>query len=652
MTRTSLSTLLLAALAASAGPTIAAGVEQRSQDQSGALAQPLNPGSGDATTGDAPARASESTPSRTTARKATRPAQPTARKTILAQQSTSAPAGRAGAEKVAQARASGPVPLPVPEDVDVPPPPRFDIERYDVQGNTLLEERDVQQALAAYTGKSKDFADVQRALDALQGRYQAKGYGAVQVLLPEQELERGVIVFRVVEPKLGRVTVEGNKFFDEGNIRRSLPALKEGETPNSAEIGREARLANENPSKRTTVLLRAGANETDVDATVRIQDEKLWRGSVVLDNTGSSSTGMYRLGVGYQHSNMFNLDHTLTLQYMLDPQPISDFDQLKVFGVGYRIPLYGQGASLDLLGGYSDIGATSNQVIQGQNFSVAGSGTFVGARYNYTLPRLIGVEDFEHKLSFGLDYKAFSNQVAIVNAGAAGQNLTPEITVYPASITYTATKRLENAEFSLFGSAAHNVYPHGPDAYREKFNAPITAPEPGVRPSVGRPTYTVFRYGLNYVRAFANDVQMHANFNGQWSRDALVPGEQFGLGGWDSVRGMHERETQNDRGYRGSLEVYSPDWGPRLLTASMFEGAKLRLLAFVDTGRVRQNFTPTPDQCVQTVCGLGATSFGFGARMSLRQGFSLRADYGRMQDGGALGEGGDDRWHVGVGMTF
>ena len=533
-----------------------------------------------------------------------------------------------------------------PAQTEAPAAPRFDINRFDVQGNTLLTSEEIGAAVGPYTGKSKDFADVQRALESLQQRYQSRGYGTVQVLLPEQELERGVIILRVIEPKLGKVAIDGNKHFSDANIRRSLPSLKEGTVPNAADIGVEARLASDNPAKRTTVLLRAGENEGEVNATVRVQDERPWRAVVSLDNTGTPSSGNYRLGVAYQHSNLFDRDHTLTLQYQLDPQPISDFDKLKIFGAAYRIPMYEHGASLDLLFGYSSLGAATGQVIQGQSFNISGSGTIAGVRYNRILPRIPILDDYEHRISLGLDYKAFSNQVAQnFGGGTQGSNLTPDVTVHPASLTYTGTKRLDNAELSFYGQVAHNVYAHGPDAYAEIFNGP---PGVGVRPGVGDPHYTVWRYGANYLRAFANDVQIRLNFTGQWTRDALVPGEQFGIGGWDNLRGMIEREGSNDRGYRGTFEVYTPDLASKL----GIDGAKLRLLAFVDTGKVRQNYAPDPSQCGATACGFSATSVGAGVRLALRNGVSFRFDYGQVRDAGVEGDRGDDRVHFSLSVAF
>jgi hemolysin activation/secretion protein len=533
--------------------------------------------------------------------------------------------------------------LPLPEQVAAPPPPRFDIQRFDVQGNSLLSAEEVAEAVGPYTGKSKDFGDVQRALEALQRRYQQRGFGAAQVVLPEQELEQGVIVLRVVEPKLGKVAVEGNEHFDWWNIRRSLPALQEGTTPNAIEIVRDARLANENAAKRATVLLRAGANEGEVDATVRVQDEKFWRAAVSLDNTGSPTTGMYRLGIAYQHSNLFNLDNTVTIQYQLDPEPIEEADQLKVLGIGYRIPLYGQHASVDLLAGYSTIGAATGQVIQGVGFNIAGSGTIFGARYNYMLPRPAGWGEYDHRISVGLDYKAFSNQVA--EATNPNVNLTPDVTVHPVSLTYSATKRMQNAELGFFGTLLKNMFPHGSDASADIFNGP---PGIGVRPGVGRPWYTVFRYGMNYARALPHDMQLRANVTGQWTRDALVPGEQFGIGGWDNLRGMHEREGASDRGYRASIELYSPDIGSKF----GMDGGHLRFLTFFDFGRVRLNQSEAAEPCAPTACGFSASSFGFGMRLALRQGVSARLDYGRLLDGGVVAERGDDRWHFGVAVAF
>src|SRR5688500_17916947 len=71
--------------------------------------------------------------------------------------------------------------------------PRFEISRFEVSGNTLLTPREVDRTFAPYTGANKDFGDIQRALESLEQAYRNRGFGAVQVLLPEQDITRGVV---------------------------------------------------------------------------------------------------------------------------------------------------------------------------------------------------------------------------------------------------------------------------------------------------------------------------------------------------------------------------------------------------------------------------------------------------------------------------
>ncbi|MFI4923370.1 MAG: POTRA domain-containing protein, partial [Burkholderiales bacterium] len=112
------------------------------------------------------------------------------------------------------------------QDAKTSPAPQFDITRFDVEGNTLLKTSDIEEIVSRYTGKQKDFADVQRALEALQNAYRKKGYGTVQVVLPEQKLSQGVVRIEVIEARIGAITIQGNEHHDDANVVGSVPALK------------------------------------------------------------------------------------------------------------------------------------------------------------------------------------------------------------------------------------------------------------------------------------------------------------------------------------------------------------------------------------------------------------------------------------------
>ena len=500
-----------------------------------------------------------------------------------------------------------------------PASPRFDINRYEITGNTLLKPGDVVRIVAPFTGKQKDFADVQHAIDALEAAYRGTGYGAVQAQLPEQDITTGVVTITIIEPRIGNIVLEGNQHFDAANVRRGVPALREGVTPNSHAIARNLALANENPAKQTAVLMRPGGSDDKVDMTVRVTDNKPWKASLTADNTGTTQTGDYRVTFGYQHANLFNRDHVLSLQYVTSPAHYAD---VKVYGAGYRIPLYALGSSLDFIGGYSNV---NSGTVAGL-FTVSGAGTVVGARYNQFLPRL---GDIEQKLVFGADYRSYQNSVL-----AGGTNLVPDITVHPLSLTYQGTLRGDGYEAGVYAGAVQNVFPGDNDGADTDFKAQRADAKAG---------YRLYRYGANFTRALPRDWQARAAVTGQHTQDALVPGEQFGIGGPDSVRGFLVRGVANDRGYQGNVELYTPD----LAAVFKWTNAHGRLLAFYDWGTLKRN-SPQPGE----LSGQSVDSAGLGMRFNVAKNFSARVDYARVLHGTGTENTGHTRVHMSFSIIY
>lgn len=480
--------------------------------------------------------------------------------------------------------------------------PKFEIRKFEVEGVTLLSPARIQAAVRPFTGPNRDFGDVQKALEVLEKLFLDAGYGSVQVLLPEQELEQGTVKFRVVEPKLAKVTVEGNKAFSEENIRRSLPALKEGTAPNSNSVASNLRLANENPSKGTTVLLRAGSNEGDVDAVVRVSEEAVTRYSLTLDNTGAGNSGMYRIGAGVQTSNLWGRDHVLSAQVITSPEEKNHFQgyskDVAIFGLQYHVPIYSLGDSMDFTLGYSNVNSGVVQNI----FNVSGRGKVAGVRYTYNLPKWANVEQ---KLVWAWDYRAYENNVTPV---AGGDQIIPNITVHPMSLTWAGTYRGQNDEVSGYLSFNQNI-PGGYAAGSASFEASRAG---------ARPAYSLWRYGATYLRSFSSDWQVRLNGAGQWTRDRLITGEQFGVGGAYSVRGFSERQFSNDYGYYGNFEVYTPEIAALL---KLGNDNKLRFLAFYDYGRVMRNQPLINDTASTT-----ARSAGLGLRFTHDNNLSVRLD--------------------------
>lgn len=488
--------------------------------------------------------------------------------------------------------------------------PRFDIRRFQVEGATLVPRATIDATLAPFLGAGRDFGDVQKALEVLERLFVARGFASVQVLLPEQELEQGVVKFSVVEPKLAKITVEGNKAFSEANVRASLPALKEGSPPNSNAIAANLRLANENPAKATTVLLRAGAQDGEVDAVVRLVEDKSVRWNMVVDNTGAGNTGSYRIGAGVQVTNVRGTDHVFAAQAITSPEERNKFRgysrDVAILGLQYRIPLYALGDSLDFTAGYSNVNSGVVQNI----FNVSGKGSVYGVRYT---ANLAPVGPLEHRLILAWDWRIYENNVTPAGGGA---QIIPDITVRPISLSYAGTLREQTAETSFFVSVNRNL-PGGSFGGSREFDFSRGSSGTGLVPSA-RPGYVIYRFGISHQRAFAGDWQARINVSGQHTTDMLVAGEQFGIGGANSVRGFSERQFANDRGYQANVEVYTPDLAA---TLNLGTGMRLRFLAFRDTGYVQRN-QPIPGDTTRVT----ANGTGIGLRLSVGDKMTFRLD--------------------------
>ncbi|CAN7184315.1 BamA/TamA family outer membrane protein [Pseudoduganella sp. LjRoot289] len=495
---------------------------------------------------------------------------------------------------------------------------RFEISRFEVKGNTLLPADEVARLVARYTGQRRDFGDVQQALEALEAAYHARGYNVVTVELPEQELDRGVVRLNVVETKIGRIKVKNNRHFDEANIRRSLPALREGQTPNLTQVSGNLRLANESPAKKVSLKLQSSDTDGEVDAGLEVTDENPWKAMLNADNTGTGQTGKTHLGFVLQHANLWGRDHVASLQYTTTAEQPG---RVKVYGVGYHVPLYELGGSLDFFGSYSNVdsGTVSAGIF---DLAVSGKGAVYGVRYTHGLPKR---GNYESRLVYGVDHKAFKNTVLLL-----GQNLGNDVTVHPLSVNYVANWSGEGNELGGSVTLLHNVA-GGSRGSQEDFTNARKGAKAG---------YSALRLSGSFSRVLPQEWQVRAIANGQYSADALIPGEQFGAGGASSVRGFAEREISNDSGLGANLELYTPN----LCTAALVQ---CRVLGFYDSAYIKRNHALAGELSSTSIA-----SAGLGLRVLMSTYANLQLDYGHVVKAGATGRGGANRLHVRLGLSY
>ncbi len=483
--------------------------------------------------------------------------------------------------------------------------PAFEIAAFQIEGATLVAPALLQARVARFTrqgGASERGMDaVNAAAAAIREAYAVAGYPIVQVYAPAQAVAGGTVTLRVVEGKVAAVSVAGLQAYTPANVRASLPPLREGQAPNTNAVAAAVLLANDNPARQMSVNFSPGTAPGDVNARIDVVEDRIRKASISVDNAGAPATGRARLGLGYQHANVLGRDHVLSLQAMAGLRRPGKGSSLTV---AYRIPFYRQAISLDVIAAYSD-SKSDTASIAGPLF-FAGKGTYAGLRLNQPLASR---GDYRQKLVYGFDYKDFNNSCRI---GELALERCGTITSMPLSISYLG--QVNGARFQAGGSAAYfRNLTGGSHGGQDEY---------GTRPR----NWQVLRASA-FLGMSAGNWQWRLTANTQHSSDALIPSEQFGLGGAASVRGYDERSSAGDRGASLNAELFTPELARGL---ALSERHTVRALLFYDAGHVR-NSDAAP------VAARRLASAGFGLRYGFGKDVSLRGDLGYAQQAIAAG---------------
>jgi hemolysin activation/secretion protein len=482
----------------------------------------------------------------------------------------------------------------------------LEVRQFVLEGENPIGEQEAQSILAPHLGRHTSLATIEAAANALETALRGKGYSFHRVIVPAQRPAEGAVKLQILQFNIAEVTVAGNQHFTRENVLRALPGLEAGKAPDLRELSRQLSLANEHPSKRLTINIKESSKPNHLDAEVRVRDVPamqtflaLTGGTKDVDDTINRNTGYTRLTVGHQQSNLFDRDHALTLTYTTSPDHIREVMQVGAF---YWMPLYGWNTALRAFWSRSDVD-TGSVGVGGQNFDVSGRGEFWGLSATYALPK---IGSMAHQLTAGFEERYFESTIG--SQGALVQ--TPSVGSRPLALRYLA--RAEQPEYGIGGFLEYVV---NLDGGRANDDVSYNASRAGARRG-----WDAFRYGLDANYTFGGGWSVVGRLRGQETNQPLIPGEQFGLGGVGSVRGLRERETSGDKGNVINLEVHAPAWNA------------ISPFVFYDAGW-RRHVTP--------IAGLptsdSAASIGIGARWSWERKLEVSATIASVLNGVSLG---------------
>jgi hemolysin activation/secretion protein len=467
----------------------------------------------------------------------------------------------------------------------------FDILEFQIEGNSLLPVIEIERAVYPFLGPRGSIKQVEQARERLEKAFHDAGYLTAFVDIPEQRVAEGIVRLRVTEGSVERLRVVGSRYYAQGVIRERVPALAEGGVPYFPEVQDQLAQLSRGADRRVTPVLKPGGAPGTVQVDLNVEDQLPLHASLELNDRYSANTTRLRLSGMLRYDNLWQRDHSLTLNFQTSPR---DTNEVKVFSASYLFPL----PRSDKLIALYAIDSRSNVAAIG-TLGVIGRGRILGARAIAPLPARGGPN---HSLSFGLDHKDFQETVALLGADSFNTPIsyTPFYAGYSGSMQDAGGITQFNLGFNL---APRALFGNRDQEFADKrFKA--------------HANYAYFRGDIQRSQALPGKWSLAARLDVQLADQPLISNEQFAAGGYESVRGYLESEQLGDDALRGSLELRAPS----LVTG---EGAlqQLNLVGFAEGAHLRIH-----DALPAQTSRFNLSSTGLGLRLKAKQGIVAALD--------------------------
>jgi hemolysin activation/secretion protein len=497
-----------------------------------------------------------------------------------------------------------------------------------VEPEFLKDRADLIASLAARIGKPLSLKDLNAVAAEIVTTSRAAGRPVVDVVVPEQDITDGVVRLVLVEGKLGKVRVEGER---RAVVAERVPGqvrLRQGEPIVADSLLDDVDWINRrSPFRRFEALFEKGQLPGETDVVLQRSGTRYpLRVYSSFENTGSRTTGDDRIVAGFNWGDAFGLgkDHQLGYQFTTD----DEFRRFHAHGITYSVPLpWRHIASMS--------GTWSRQEpdFDDARFESVGESWQVSGRYEIPL-RKRQDRSLSQSVVLGVDVKRSNNNLEF--GGEQVFDRASQTVQFQVEYRFDKTSNLGTTE----GSAALVVSP----GYLASDNDEAAYDEAR---RGAEPRYAYLTTSLGHTFTLGRGFDLSARLSAQLSTGPLLSSEQFGIGGADTVRGYAERELNADNGVLASIELLMPEVSPLKLAGFQKFNDSLRPFVFFDAGAGwnYQGDDATPSS-------VHAISAGPGVRYRVSDYGSVDVAYGFRLSDRSVADDESGRTHFRVSATF
>lgn len=455
------------------------------------------------------------------------------------------------------------LPAPVAEPPATPQGPTVRVRGFQIEGASRYDDATLQAQLAPLRNQDLDFAGLQRAADTLAEYYRQQGWH-VAALLPEQDLQNGLLRIVVIESRFGRLRAP-----EAGTLPAHVPlariegylarAARAGEPLNLDALAHATGVANELPGAQLGTVLAAGQAPGETDLVLQVTPRPPLTGTVSVDNQDARATGEHKVSAALSLASPAGLGELYQLSASRSEGKtfVRAATSWPVGNAGWRL-----GASTSLMS-YRLVGDAAITQGTGQPNGARGDAATWGLTAAYNLAR---TPAWGATLQLAADHRASRNETVVgTTSDKRADNLS-------ATLQLDATDGLGGGGAN---GASFTVTSGRVDLSRVPTDLATDAATAQVQGGFRKLSTTLTR-----LQRLWGDHTLWLVFNGQLANGNLDGAEKFSLGGPSGVRAYPLLEGSGDEG-----ATLSAAWRWQ-------HSASLRLEAFYDTGWVRRWKTP------------------------------------------------------------
>ena len=409
------------------------------------------------------------------------------------------------------------------------------VERFVISGVTIFEPEDLVGLLVPYKGRDVSLGELNNIALKVQNFYRAKGYITTFVYVPVQHISNNTVEIRVVEGRIGKIEVEGARYFNKEFIRDKLQ-IREGDVILHKDLNKKIVNLNQNPDRTVEAVLVPGDMLETTDIVLKVKDRIPWHMFLEYNNFGSKYTGESRMEVGVSNNNLFGRDDSLSLRGQMSNGDLYTRSAGGLMGgsASYNIPINFKGTRLGAYISYLETEIGKEFYLLDSKGKALTGGAFV------THP-IIDSEHVRSNLMLGFDIKRNKNYLLDFISSH------DRLSVAKGGLMFDVDDKFGR---TYLNNEIHFGIPH--------FAGSMDAIDPDASRLGGGGKFIKYvgRFSRRQNLPYSSYLMMSCK--GQYTQDSLVSGEQFYVGGVDTVRGFPELSYTGDYGYALNAELRTP----------------------------------------------------------------------------------------------